>query len=361
MTPRKKSASNRKKMKKVRFGLIGAGSIAIYRHAPEIDAHPAGEILAICDIRPERAELLAEQYDVEDICTDYKDVLARDDVDAVVVATPNRYHAQITIEALEAGKHVLCEKPMATSLADAHKMIETSIKTGKKLMIGHNQRLMAPHIKAKELLDSGVLGRVFSFRTTFGHPGPEMWSQDQGPHTWFFKKEEAFVGSMGDLGVHKADLIRWLLGEEVVEAGAFVETLEKKDENGKLITVDDNAVCILKTASGTVGQLTASWTYRGSEDNSTRLYCEKGVMILGEDPDWQVEVQFANGEVARYSVGAVATNEVQVESGIPRMFIDALLAGQDPEISGEEGLKALAIVVACLKSAETGRLVKVEY
>lgn len=356
-----KKAKKSKKLKKVRFGIIGAGSIAIYRHAPEIDAHPNGEILAICDIRPDRAEALAEDYGVEDVYTDYKDVLKRKDIDAVVVATPNRYHAPITIAALKAGKHVLCEKPMATSVADARKMIETAKDAGLKLMIGHNQRLMAPHVKAKELLDSGVMGRVFTFRTAFGHPGPEMWSQDKGPHTWFFKKEEAYVGSMGDLGVHKTDLVRWLLGEEIVEVGAFVETLDKKDENGNPITVDDNAVCILKSASGTVGQLTASWTYRGNEDNSTRLYCENGIMVLGEDPDWQVEVQFANGEIARYSVGAVATNEVQVESGIPRMFIDALLAGRDPEISGEEGLKALAIVVACLKSAKTKKLVKVEY
>jgi len=347
--------------KKIRFGLIGAGSIAIYRHAPEIYNHPNGEIAAICDIRPERAEALAEEYGVEDVYTDYRDVLKRKDIDAVVVATPNKYHAPITIAAFEAGKHVLCEKPMATSLEDARKMIETAKKTGCKLMIGHNQRLMPPHVKAKEILESGVLGRVLTFRTTFGHPGPEMWSQDKGPHTWFFKKEEAFVGSMGDLGVHKTDLVRWLLGEEVVEVGAFVETLAKRNDKGEIIDVDDNAVCILKMESGAVGQLAASWTYRGGEDNSTRLYCEKGMMVIAEDPDWQVIVYFEDGQIAQYQVGRVATNEEQVESGIPRMFIDALLEGRDPEISGEEGYKALAIVMACLESAAKKEIVKVKY
>ncbi len=350
-----------KQEKKIRFGLIGAGSIAIYRHAPELDAHPDAEILAICDIRRDRAEALAEEYGVEDIYTDYQDILKRKDIDAVVVAVPNRYHAPMTIDALNAGKHVLCEKPMATSLADARAMIEASKKTGRKLMIGHNQRLMAPHIKAKEILDSGVLGRVLTFRTTFAHPGPEMWSQDKGPHTWFFKKEEAFVGSMGDLGVHKTDLIRWLLGEEVVEAAAFVDTLAKRNEKDELIDVDDNAVCILRMESGAIGQLTASWTYRGGEDNSTRLYCENGMMVIGEDPDWQVSVYFSDGQAAQYQVGAIATNEVQVESGIPRMFVDALMAGRDPEISGEEGLKALAIVLACVESSQTGKFVKVTY
>jgi predicted dehydrogenase len=282
-------------------------------------------------------------------------------VDAVVVCTPNKYHAPITIAALEAGKHVLCEKPMATSLADANRMIATAERVGRKLMIGHNQRLMAAHVKAKQILDSGILGRVLTFRTAFGHPGPEMWSQDKGPHTWFFKKDMAYVGSMGDLGVHKTDLIRWLLGEEVKEVGAFVETLDKVDETGTPITVDDNAVCILRMESGAVGQLAASWTYKRGEDNSTRLYCEKGMMLLGEDPDYPVEVRLTSGETAMYQVGAMATNEVQVESGIPRMFVNALLEDKAPEIGGEEGLRALAIVVACLESQQTGRICPVVY
>ena len=351
----------KKKKKKYKFGIVGAGSIAIYRHAPELDVHPNAQIVAICDVIEDRAVALAEEYGVNKVYTDYRDVLKLKSVDAVVVATPNRYHAAITIAALKAGKDVLCEKPMATSLEDARRMIATAKKTGRKLMIGHNQRLMSVHAKAKQILESGVLGRVLTFRTAFGHPGPEMWSQDQGAHTWFFKKREAFVGSMGDLGVHKTDLIRWLLGEEIVEAAAFVETMAKENEKGELIDVDDNAVCILRSESGAVGQLTASWTYMGDEDNSTRLYCENGMMVIGEDPDFPVEVCMANGEVAKYKVGAMATNEVQVESGIPRMFVDALVAGRDPEIGGEEGLKALAIVVACLKSKETGQIQKVEF
>ena len=345
--------------KKVRVGLLGAGSIAIYRHAPELAAHPCAEVTAIYDPILERAEDLADEYGAK-VADSEKAILENKKIDAVVVATPNAHHARLTIAALKAGKHVLCEKPMATSLADADKMIKTAQKTGRKLMIGHNQRLMAPHVKARQLLASGELGRVLTFRTSFGHAGPEMWSQDQGAHTWFFKKGEAFVGSMGDLGVHKADLIRWLLADEVAQVAAFVETLEKTDDKGKLITVDDNAVCILKMCSGAVGQLTASWTYKGDEDNTTIIYCENGVITLGANPSYPVEVQMADGQEALYKVGAIATNEVQVSSGIPDLFIDAILDDKEPEIGGIEGYKALAIVLACLQSAETGQMAKVE-
>ncbi len=342
-----------------KFGLLGAGSIAIYRHAPELFTNPHAEIVAVYDPITERAEDLADEYGAK-VADSAEAILKDKKIDAVVVATPNRYHAPLSIAALKAGKHVLCEKPMATSLKDAAKMIETAKKTGKKLMIGHNQRLMSPHIKAKQLLDAGVIGKVLSFRTSFGHCGPEGWSQDQGPHTWFFKKSEAFVGSMGDLGVHKADLIRWLLSDEVAQAGAFVETLSKKNEKGKPITVDDNAVCILKMESGAVGQLTASWTYNGPEDNITVIYGEDGMMTIGANPDYPVEVQLADGQEALYKVGAIATNEVQVRSGIPDLFLDALVNDYDPEIDGMEGYRALAIVLACLQSAETGALVAVE-
>ena len=343
----------------VRFGLFGAGSIAIYRHAPEISSHPCAKIVAIYDPITARAEWLAGQYGGEVLASE-KALLARKDIDAIVVATPNAHHARLTIAALKAGKHVLCEKPMATSLEDAKKMIAAAKKAGKKLMIGHNQRLMPPHVKARKLIEEGAIGDVLTFRTSFGHGGPEMWSQDKGAHTWFFKKEEAFVGTMGDLGVHKADLIRWLLGAEVLEAGAFVDTLAKRNEKGEIISVDDNAVCILRMSNGAMGQLTASWTYT-NEDNITVIYGSKGQMTLGANPAFPVEVVLKNGEVAQYKVGGVSTNEAQLPSGIPDAFIDAILDDTEPAISGQEGLKALAIVLACLKSAETKQIVKVEY
>lgn len=342
----------------VKFGIIGCGSICRHRHAPELAANPQAKIVAFCDIVPERAEEMVDLYGGK-AYTDYKDVLAIDEIDAIVVCTPNYLHAPITIAALKAGKHVLCEKPMATSAAEAEAMIKAAKEAGKFLMIGHNQRLMPPHVKAKEILQSGKLGRVLTFKTTFGHAGPESWCVDKSLKTWFFQKDKAFVGAMGDLGVHKADLMRWLLGEEIVEVGAFVATLDKRYENGELINVDDNATVILRTESGIIGNLVASWTYRGGEDNGTILYCEKGVMRIGYDPDWQVQITYRNGEKEYYSVGAIATNERQVTSHVSETFVDCIVNNRPPEISGEEGYKALKIILACLESNATGRIVRV--
>jgi len=218
---------------------------------------------------------------------------------------------------------------------------------------------MPPHVKAKEILESGKLGRVLTFKTTFGHAGPEGWCVDKSLKTWFFQKDKAFVGAMGDLGVHKADLIRWLLGEEVVEVAAFVATLDKRYENGELINVDDNATVILRTENGIIGNLVASWTYRGGEDNGTILYCEKGVMRIGYDPQFQVQVTYRNGEKEFYAVGEIATNEKQVTSHVSEKFVESIVNNRPPEISGEEGYKALKIILACLESNKSGQVVKV--
>src|SRR5690625_7748066 len=96
-------------------------------------------------------------------------------------------------------------------------------------MIGHNQRFVSSHQKAKEIIETGELGKIYSFRTTFGHGGPEQWSAE-GEDSWFFKKDEAFIGAMGDLGVHKADLLRYLLGEEFIDVSAIIETSAKEKD-----------------------------------------------------------------------------------------------------------------------------------
>jgi predicted dehydrogenase len=342
----------------IRVGIIGCGSISLHRHAPEYAMNQQCEIAGYYDPKRERAEKLQERFGGK-VYDELDELIGDDKIDAVSVCTSNRYHAPITIKALEAGKHVLCEKPMATTVEDGEKMIEASKKSGKFLMIGHNQRLAAAHVKAKKILQSGELGEILTFRTTFGHGGPEMWSADKGRHTWFFKRDEAFVGAMGDLGVHKADLIRWLIGDEIDEVMAYVTALNKVDQDGNIITVDDNAVCVLKSKKGIMGTLTASWTYYGAEDNSTVLYCTNGVMKIYDNPDFPIEITYKNREKAFYKVGRIQTNESQSKSGVIDMFIDSIVNNVQPEISGEEGLAALKIILACMKSAETGTSVKV--
>lgn len=201
-------------------------------------------------------------------------------------------------------------------------------------MIGHNQRFVSSHEKAKALIASGELGKIYSFRTAFGHPGPERWSID-GRDSWFFNKDEAFIGAMGDLGVHKTDLMRYILGEEIVEVAGFVETNAKKDTD-----IDDNAVCILKTESGIIATLAASWAYTAESDNSTIIYGEKAILRLEEDPKYSLIVQYTKGEVVKYELGAIQTNEEggQHTSHVIDHFISAIVNDTNVRVSGEEGL-----------------------
>ncbi len=339
-------------MSKVRVAVIGCGSIAIHRHVPEYADNNAVELVGFCDLKIERAEELSAKHGGT-AYTDYKLMFSELQIDAVSVCLPNALHAPVSIAAARAGYHVLCEKPMATNTEEAQEMIQAAIDSNVYLMVGHNQRLMPPHEKAKEILLTGEMGRVISFRTAFGHGGPENWSID-GAGSWFFRKDEAYVGAMGDLGVHKADLIRWMLDDEVVEVSAFVENLDKPES-----TVDDNAVCLFRMAKGAIGTMTASWTYYKGEDNSTVLYCENGVIKIGTDPVDQVIVEKRDGQVDRYNVGAIATNDAQVGSGIIASFIYSILTHTTPSITGEEGLKSLQVIIACLESAATRKNVRV--
>ncbi|MBS4177855.1 Gfo/Idh/MocA family protein [Lederbergia citrea] len=341
-------------MSKLKVGVIGCGSISRYRHLPEYAANNLVEITAVCDIVELRADEMAEKYGAQ-AYTDYEKMLAEADIEIVSVCTPNYLHAPMSIAALNAGKHVLCEKPMATSQEDALAMIEAAKASGKKLMIAHNQRFVPSHAKARELIEKGEVGKIHSFRTAFGHPGPEGWSID-GKESWFFRKEEAFIGAMGDLGVHKTDLLRYLLGEEFVEVGAFVESSAKENS-----TVDDNAVCVLKSESGIVGTLAASWAY-GREDNSTIIYGENAVLRLEDHPEYSLVVQYRNGETVNYELGKIQSNEDggQNSTRVIETFVDSIVNDTVPPVNGEEGMKSLNVVLAALESSETKQIVQVK-
>jgi UDP-N-acetylglucosamine 3-dehydrogenase len=343
-----------KNMGKIKVGVIGCGSIAKHRHIPEYVSNSHVEIVALCDIVETRVTELADQYSARAF-TDYRELLALSEIDAVSICTPNYLHAPISIEALKAGKHVLCEKPMATSRKEAEEMIQAAKSNNKKLMIAHNQRFVASHARARKLIESGEIGKIYSFRTAFGHGGPEGWSAD-GKDSWFFRKEEAFIGAMGDLGVHKTDLLRYLLGEEFTEVGAFIETSAKVKAD-----VDDTAVCILKTKSGIIGTLAASWSYVSKEDNSTVIYGEKAILRLEDDPMHSLIVQYQNGEVVKYELGGIQTNDSggQKNSKVIEQFVQSIQQDSEPPITGEEGLRSLQVVLAALESNESKQIVRV--
>lgn len=338
----------------VGIGVVGCGSIARTRHIPEYLANSQADLVGVFDAVSDRAQCVAKEYNLRSY-ERFEDLLADPKIQAVSICTSNRFHAEMTIAALNAGKHVLCEKPMATSLVDAQKMIDAAQNAGRYLMIGHNQRFNRFHIRAKELLKKGVIGQPLTFKTFFMHKGPEFWSIDRSKNTWFFDKSAAFLGVMCDLGIHKIDLLRWLLDDEFCEVSAMLDTRDKRDSAGKLIPVEDNAMCLLRMRSEIMGMLGVSWTCCFGEENATVIYGTEGVMRLNDDPRYSIVIQRPDGEQLFFACGEMQTNDHQTGSGVIDHFVHSVVTASPPEISGEEGLAALKTVLACVRSSEEKR------
>ena len=343
----------------INIGILGCGKIAQVRHIPEYAENPDVKLVGFYNPTKSRAEDMAAKYGGLAYDT-AEELLANPEIDAVSVCAANYAHAALSIQALNAGKHVLCEKPMATTLADCEAMVDCAKKNGKFLMIGHNQRLAKAHMEAKRLIDEGLIGDIITFRTSFGHGGPETWAIKPGKDTWFFDKSKAAMGAMADLGIHKTDLIQFLLGQKVVRSTARLATLDKRGADGQLIGVDDNAICIYEMADGTLGTMTASWTYYGAEDNSTVLYGTKGIMRIYDDPAHSIVVKLADGQEQVYDVEQIQTNDNQTKSGVIDLWVDCLKNNRAPEISGESALYAMRAVFASIESSQTGKTVEIE-
>lgn len=344
----------------LKAGIIGCGSIARQRHAHEYMLNPETSIAGFYDLMPERARAMAETFGGK-VYETVDEMLADPEIDVVSVCAANAQHAELTIRALEAGKHVFCEKPMAITLEECEAMAAAAKKSGKRLLIDQNQRLAPAHMKAKEILSAGTLGRVITFRSTFGHKGPEMWSADKGNHTWFFRKATAAFGSMADLGIHKLDLLRYLIGDEIETVYSVMKVLDKKLPDGSPIEVDDNSVEVLTFKNGATGTVTTSWTHYGEECNETVLYCEKGIMKLYSDPNYSLKIVNADGTQVLYALDRLQTNDdaQQASSGAIDEFIGAIVTGRESILDAEAVLGSMRAVFACLKSAEEGRSVTV--
>ena len=340
----------------IKIGILGAGKVVRVRHLPETKMNPDAEVFAVCDIVKARANEMADKYGCK-AYTDFRELVEDPDLDAVIVAATNTTHAEMSIAALESGKHVMCEKPMATNLADAQKMIDAAEKAGKQLMIAHNQRLEAANQKAKEILQSGKLGKVLTFTSVFGHPGSEAWAID-GVNTWFYRKNISGLGVLGDLAIHKLDLVRWLVDDDYVSATALMDTLSKRYPDGELIDVEDNALCLMRTRKGAMGTIIASWSYQ-KENNSTIFYCENGVLELYVNPEFPLAVHYDYQNAEYHKLGKKPTNVEQIKTGIVDAFVNALIHNQTVPIPGIEGYKALEAVIACQESADTGSLVEI--
>ncbi|MRH44543.1 gfo/Idh/MocA family oxidoreductase [Aquibacillus halophilus] len=330
-------------MKRINVGIIGCGSITKFRHAPEYKANPYVDEIVFYDRNPERAKALAEEFGGRTV-TSVEELYNDPTIVAISDCSSNESHHINSTNALLNGKHVLCEKPLSVSIKYAEKILEAQQKSGKNLMVDHNQRFTKAHQKAKELLEKNELGEILTFKTSFGHQGPESWGVDKSNATWFFKKERSHSGVAGDLGIHKIDLIHYLLDDEIEDVHAFHGALDKVDENGNPIEVCDNVVCAMKTKKGRLGTASFSWTYYGSEDNSTTIYCQKGIIKIYHHPDDQLIVEMKDGEVIKYQLEQIQTNDNQTSTGVIDSFIESIINDQEPIVTGKEALTSLKVI-----------------
>lgn len=341
----------------IKVGIIGCGQITRRRHAPEYASNPKVEIAGYYNRNRARAQALADQYGGK-VYDSIEELLADPTIDAVSVCVHNVAHAEVTIQALNAGKHVLCEKPMATTVEDCQAMLEAAKRNGKLLMIAQNQRFNTGHQRAKELISHGIIGTPLTFKTTFCHGGPESWLGERPEKIWFFDKNVASMGAMADLGIHKADLIQYLLDRNITEVTAKVMTLDKRDSDGNLIQVEDNAICMLKLEGGVYGTLTVSWTDYGEEDNSTVIFGTYGLMRIYDNSEHTIQISTHRGDKIFFDLDKMLTNIDQRESGVIREFIRELEEDDWVNQAGERELNALRAVLAAFASSREDRTIK---
>ena len=342
----------------MKVGIIGCGSIAKFRHAPEYKANHAVDEIVFYDRNIERAKNLANMFEGR-TAHSVEELLADPSIEVISDCSSNEQHHIFTTKALLNGKHVLCEKPISLTIEHAKEIVAAQKLSGKKLMVDHNQRFTRAHQKAKEIIQSNELGKVLTFRTTFGHAGPEHWSVNKSNSTWFFQKERSGLGVAGDLGIHKVDLIHYLLDDEIAIVSAFQGSLDKVNENGEPIEVCDNIVCSLKTKKGRLGTASFSWTYYGEEDNSTMIYCEKGIIKIYHSNDYQIEVITKDGEKVYYQLENIQTNDNQTSSGVIDAFIKCIKLDEAPLVTGEDALSSLKVILGMIEAAESNSVVTI--
>ncbi|SDZ40494.1 Gfo/Idh/MocA family oxidoreductase [Bacillus sp. 166amftsu] len=321
--------------KKIAVGIIGAGKISQMRHIPEYKNNEHAEILSLCDTSLKRAKEVGRDHQIPHISTDYLDIINSKEIDAISICTPNKEHWSIAVKALKAGKHVLVEKPIATTIEECRDMFKMSNKYNRVIMVGHNQRLSPVHRRVKDLLAQEEIGDILQFTTNFKHGGPNHWSVE-GKDTWFFNKEMAGFGVIGDLGIHKIDLFQWLLSDEIKESSAF-------SSNSGQWEIDENAVIILKMKKGVIGTISLSWR-NPLQDHRTVIYGTKGTIIFG-DSYFGIDILYNNGKQKHIEVEPYLRNDGLLNSGVVDQFINEIKFNAKPVISKKEIVNSLEHVI----------------
>lgn len=342
--------------KKVRVGVVGLGMGR--HHVKMYQQHPRCEMVAICDVDESRLAAAAKELNVPRTFTDPRKLFASGEVDAVSIATPNTLHAPLTIAALKAGLHVLCEKPMAMNAGEARRMVAAAKQAKKKLAMHFNHRANPGVQWIARAAAAGELGEIYFART--------IWHRRRGipGRASFLDKSFSGGGAMIDLGVHMLDQTLYIMGyPKVVSVTAATHTkFDKKDVPTIPMSVDDFATAYVRFANGATLAMEISWAshHNHAEQFLVQVYgTEGGARRLSEN------YQEVAAEIHRRAHGGLATTRMDAAprdiTSVQADFIDAILDNRDPAYSGEKhGLVTMQILDAIYQSSRTGKEVRVK-
>ena len=353
--------------KVIRIAIVGCGGIANGKHMPSLKRLPGVEMVAFCDIIAERAEKARKDYGTPDarVYTDYKELLAKEpEVDAVHVCTPNRSHSFITIDALEAGKNVMCEKPMAKTSAEAVAMCEAAKRTGKKLTIGYQNRFRKETQYLHQLCADGELGEIYFAKA---HAVRRRAVPNWGV---FLNEEEQGGGPLIDIGTHALDLTLWMMNNYkplYVVGNAYHKLADTKDAanafgpwDPEKFTVEDSAFGFITMENGATISLESSWALniRDVGEARTTLCGTKagadmrdGLTINGKERSrlYEKKIELNMGGVAFYdSTDSDLDNDCEAA-----YWINCLRTDGEVLVKPEEALVVTRILEAIYESSKT--------
>ena len=319
---------------------IGAGSFGRKR-AESVQQCEGAALVAVADTHAETAAKAAEALGVE--ARGVEEILGDSTVQVGTISTPNAKHADLACSALEAGKHVLCEKPVARNAEEALRILRTSRETGKHVKVGSNHRYFSSVLKAREIVESGAIGKVVSFNGRIGHNGERI----QG--SWFWDKEQSGGGAILDNGCHLLDIARWFMGDFTRGTGLASNTYWKD------AGVEDTATGVFATEDGRVATINASWRLLSGYFHF-ELNGEKGYVTVdgrfdthGGDRVFQRSLDDA-GQIRSYDFGHVRPESYKLEL---EAFFAALQEGRAPDPDAEEGYKIMKMVEAIYATETT--------
>jgi predicted dehydrogenase len=305
-----------------------------------------GVRLFVCDISEEKARAVAKEYGAEAWFLDYKEALARDDVDAMSICLPHHLHWKAAVESADAGKHVLVEKPMARTLKEADAMIAAAKKAGVKLMVAEHHRYIPSVLKAKELIDNGSLGEIFLIRCNLFTGNRASWPLQ---NDWRSENEKRGGGVLLSDGVHRVNVLRTLGGDVASVYCLFPPTSYFDGEHTAFLSI--------KFKSGVMGSLVHSWATR-----LKTLSAAPWFSVFGTEGS---ALSSGYDQLSVYSTKLPECSEGPVEMNIEKRdivleeikdFLDSIRTGREPLVSGKEGRKDIEVCLAGYKSVQEGRV-----